>query len=1272
MWFWAALALVAVKIWLTTGQTIYAIGPAFHDDRLFVDLATRLIHGEWLGPYNQFTLAKGPFFPVFIAVVFWLRLPLIFAQQLIYASACGLVTRSLRPWLAPGAPRFALFAALLWNPMSFEASNLGRVMRQNLYTPLALCCVAGLIMLFARRRETAYRQTGPATGAGLAFGAFWLTREESVWFVPAVALLFFGLGFSLRHELIARARSLLTGVGCFALAALLPIAIVCTLNLQHYGWFGTVEFRAPEFNAAYGALTRPIAGPDLEQVPVTRQMREVAYRISPAFAKLRPQLEGPVGDHWADGIHFSVLDRQIRGGWFVWALRDAVAKAGLAPDAGAAMRYYQTVADEINVACDAGRVPAHGRRSGFLPTLELSLARPLYERALEYTGFFLQFRNFTAYTPDSIGDYAELKPFRDILGTRLSNAPRSPEDPEPEQDRRKAWQVETLDRIGHVFANIIGLFGPLILLVGLGRGIESMADRRITFLFGLALALLAACGAYLAINILVDVTSFENMKPAAMASAYPLYLLALAVIVVDASTAWRRPFAAPVVPASLSVGSGSFRNPWLVATGVALIVWAARLAEIHFFASDIPYNDQWVVEAQHVLEPWVKGTLSLGDFFRPHFEHLPVWTRLLAWTEVALTGRWDPLVQMTVNAALHSLFAWLVASWIWRNLRPLPAAMVTGLLLLTACLPHAWENIAWGFQSQFPLALVLISLHVHGSSCRPPGSRGWWWAQAAGAAALFTLASAWLASLALVLSCLWTNSREWRTWLVPAAIAGLGSGILLAVRTTGEFSFLELARSPVDFLFSTLHLLSWPSLLPGAVAIIQLPWLLLALRLRGRTGATPADRMILVLGLLNCLQAAALAFGRTGDSNDFVSRYGDLWVLGVLAGAGALCRLLPCGGRDRPAFAVLAGLWGALVVAGLVHNSTEGHAHYFHLYAEENATLRRTAVQNYLRTGDRTLLEAPGTRAALYWDTTLITRLLDQPGIRALLPASVNPSNAPDIAGRFVRRLQSSWLGLLFAGTLLLAGGAVWHRWRDRGRDPLPTLAVTVDPWRGRIALIVGTAAFVPMLLWSNPLVFDPLGRWQRWLGGDAAITGLTFHFAGPSGFGPERLQGAAPLAPDILRNQFFGTAPEGPGFTGTVVSSPFKITKPWLVIPYAGYPVANGNGLRVRIVDAMGHTIGDELGCNGPNLPTVGYWPLDVSPYVGRQASLVLYDGRTDTEAWVAVAPPIPCESPELATTLSHGLQNEFHASDHATLGVIALVAFACAGLGWVSTRRF
>ena len=107
--------------------------------------------------------------------------------------------------------------------MSYDAGNLSRLMRQNLYTPLALLVIAGMVQLYARRRESWRRQAGPAVLAGLSLGGFWLTREESVWLVPAVGLLFFGLAASLGRELLARWRPLSVSLSLFLLTMLLPI-----------------------------------------------------------------------------------------------------------------------------------------------------------------------------------------------------------------------------------------------------------------------------------------------------------------------------------------------------------------------------------------------------------------------------------------------------------------------------------------------------------------------------------------------------------------------------------------------------------------------------------------------------------------------------------------------------------------------------------------------------------------------------------------------------------------------------------------------------------------------------------------------------------------------------------------------------------------------------------------------------------------------------------------------------------------------------------------
>jgi hypothetical protein len=244
-------------------------------------------------------------------------------------------------------------------------------------------------------------------------------------------------------------------------------------------------------------------------------------------------------------------------------------------------------------------------------------------------------------------------------------------------------------------------------------------------------------------------------------------------------------------------------------------------------------------------------------------------------------------------------------------------------------------------------------------------------------------------------------------------------------------------------------------------------------------------------------------------------------------------------------------------------------------------------------------------------DTPLVARMLDDAKLRALLPTTVNPATAPDAIGTAVRRLQSNWAALMLVGFLLFATGTGIHAWWNRDVAGPEPLVPRPDPWRWRIPAIVGGLATALSLAWSNPVWMDAAQRWRRSLGGNEAVQDIRFSFAGPSEFGHERLQGAAPISPVPLRDQFYGTAPAGPELMTVVVSSRFPLTQPWLVVPYAGYPTGNGNGLRLRIVDAQGNQVGDEIGCPGPGGPGVLFWTIDVRAHAGRQAMLILYDGR-------------------------------------------------------------
>ncbi len=93
------VAFTVFKIWLTQGQLLSAWGQAIHDDMLFVSLAASIREGQWLGPYNNLTLAKGPIYPLWLALSSLTGLSVLLTQQVLYALAALVLTAALMPLL---------------------------------------------------------------------------------------------------------------------------------------------------------------------------------------------------------------------------------------------------------------------------------------------------------------------------------------------------------------------------------------------------------------------------------------------------------------------------------------------------------------------------------------------------------------------------------------------------------------------------------------------------------------------------------------------------------------------------------------------------------------------------------------------------------------------------------------------------------------------------------------------------------------------------------------------------------------------------------------------------------------------------------------------------------------------------------------------------------------------------------------------------------------------------------------------------------------------
>ncbi len=532
--------LILIKLWLVLDQPLLALADASKDDLLFIRLADYLTRFDWLGPYDNLTLVKGPFYPLWIAAAFLAGVPLLLSQQLLYVAACLVIERALQPLIASRPWRMAIFVLLLFNPVTFTW-QLTRVLRDGLYPGLALLVVGAAIGLFARRHEPARCLAGWAVTCGSATAAFWLTREEGVWILPVLAPLLIWTLVVVVFSNWRDWRKIAVVVLPLALP-ILTIQLVSMANWAHYGVYAAVELKTPEFKAAYGALTRVRPVEYKLQVPVTKETRLRIYQESAAFAELRPSFERE--GFWtlrAVGRenHPSGAD-EIGGGWFMWALRDAATEAGHFGSGAQAAGFFQRLATEVNTACQEKRLDCLAERASLTPPWRSEYLAPVIEQIV--SGFSM-LATFSQVSPDpvpSTGSPAHLLLFQDLTREQPSGRSAmargwlvSTDVIPPRQAQLEELKLSLLEKVTAAYQ----LTMPYLTMATLAAmGVwwfQSIRSRRFTTLGLIATGIAAAIGMRLLILAVIDVTSFYAVHVAYMSPLYPLALLGCGLFAAD-------------------------------------------------------------------------------------------------------------------------------------------------------------------------------------------------------------------------------------------------------------------------------------------------------------------------------------------------------------------------------------------------------------------------------------------------------------------------------------------------------------------------------------------------------------------------------------------------------------------------------------------------------------------------------------------------------------------------------------------------------------------
>ena len=518
---WVAVvgALAAVRLWITGALPLQVISGAGYDDRLFVERAADLVAGNWLGDYGMLTFAKGPFYPIWVAALDVVGVPLLLARHALYVAACVTLVAALRPLLRGAGIRLALLLLLLFNPATYHGEAM-RVVRDGIYSSLALFVLAGAIALLLRSEKPPRTVLPWAVTLGAALAALWMTREEGVWIFPALVILAVAtaIGSWMRNR-----RRLEPGVlgwlGALALAASLVAGVAAT-NRIVYGAFVITDARSGAFPDAFGALMRVEDSPEFPFVTLDRAERAKLYPVSPALTEIAPWLDGRQGRIWVAATENALgsMSGEIGTGWLFWAVRTGVAGRGHYRDPASAEAFYRRLASEIDAACAGGTVRCGPQRSSVVPpwrsgyegALVESLGRGVRE-LLSFASFHVDVRATTT-SPKSGYDL-----FRRIVGGEFSHLEGRP--------RREGFRTGLLRGIGGAYRFFMPWLAAAALLAALWALVQAARHRRLPPAAVVALALVGSLVARMLLLAYIEVTSFPAMNVLYLGPLFPIALL---------------------------------------------------------------------------------------------------------------------------------------------------------------------------------------------------------------------------------------------------------------------------------------------------------------------------------------------------------------------------------------------------------------------------------------------------------------------------------------------------------------------------------------------------------------------------------------------------------------------------------------------------------------------------------------------------------------------------------------------------------------------------
>lgn len=378
--YYPALFSIAIfKLFLIRNFRTIMFSDAIYDDLLYIEQASSILAGNWLGNYGYLTLARGPIFPLFLALNSLLGLRLSLTHNLLYLIAIFCLIELLRRLRINRLFLVLLFAFLALNPITFIYSHY-RIMRDFFFASIFIGCFCSLIYWLMEDFTRRWRVCFGGVVTGVLFFLFWYTREESVLILPSLGL----VGIFIFFRRIYQKKSapkiglLLAVFSAFAVFFALK-TLISNINHHFYGTYEIMEVREGSFKEAYAKLVQLKYRYKRFDPPIDFAARQRLYALSPTFQKIRRFL-----DPSPEGISYN-------GANFIWMLRKAISRAGYYRNPQLAQDFYGKLKGEIEAAYERGALHPNGAFYFSGVPIESELFTKVFKRAPHAIEFLLTF-----------------------------------------------------------------------------------------------------------------------------------------------------------------------------------------------------------------------------------------------------------------------------------------------------------------------------------------------------------------------------------------------------------------------------------------------------------------------------------------------------------------------------------------------------------------------------------------------------------------------------------------------------------------------------------------------------------------------------------------------------------------------------------------------------------------------------------------------------------------------------------------------------------------